>query len=201
MTRLTDFLQSGNFYIGDISQKGKAKLAPIYDDAGKPIKVTLARDCSLRTPWPVSSFDGSERCTLDIIMNPQLEQLADKIDANVVQAIHNEPTRYFKNPPKDDWYKSLKKESSREGYAGTLRTKLTIGEERCSFKCWDANKKLMPIEDIRAIQWQSATFAAQVTLKGVYFQSNSYGPLVEVNMLMIKPEDDVCPFQDEESEF
>ena len=52
----------------------------------------------------------------------------------------------------------------------------------------------MTVEQIKAIQWPTTGFACQVSLKGVYFQSNSYGPMLEVDMLMVKPEDEVCPF-------
>ena len=49
-----------------------------------------------------------------------------QIDAEARGLIENNTERYFKNPPKEDWYKSIKKEASKEGYEGTLRTKLTI---------------------------------------------------------------------------
>ena len=76
-----------------------------------------------------------------------------------------------------------------------------IRDSSCSFKCWDANKKPMTIQEIKDIHWPSTTFACQVLLKGVYFQSNSYGAMLEVLMLMVKPEDDTCPFGDEDFEF
>ena len=52
----------------------------------------------------------------------------------------------------------------------------------------------MTIEQIKALDWSSTGIAYQVSLKGVYFQSNSYGPMTEVTMLMVKPEDEACPF-------
>ena len=149
----------------------------------------------------MSSFDGGERCSLDIVLTPELQRLGDKIDGEVRGFIEKNTERYFKTPPKEDWYKSIKKEPSKEGYEGTLRTKLTIKEDSCSFKCWDATKTLMPIAEIKRIQWPSTAFACAVTLKGVYFQSNSYGPMLEVTMLMVKPEDDVCPFGGDDFEF
>ena len=48
----------GALSVGDISQKGKARIAPIYDARGKPIKLLLSKEPVLRTPWQVSSFDG-----------------------------------------------------------------------------------------------------------------------------------------------
>ena len=77
---------------------------------------------------------------MDIILNEELEKLALKIDTEVKAFVEKNSDKYFKNPPKEDWYKSVKHDPSKEGYQGTLRTKVTIGEEKCSFKCWDADK-------------------------------------------------------------
>ena len=62
----------------------------------------------------------------------------------------------MRNAPSDlgSWYKSVKKTASKEGYADTLRTKCTIEDKRASFKCWDAERKLMTPEEIRAIEAQ-----------------------------------------------
>ena len=203
MTSVEEFLKPkfGILSVGDINQKGKARIANIFDARGKPIKLNLCKEPVLRTPWQVSSFDGGERCTLDLKLTPELERVADKIDSDVRGFIEKNSDRYFKTPPKEDWYKSIKKEPSKEGYDGTLRTKLTIKEDSCSFKCWDGDKKPMTIEQIKALDWPSTGIACQVALKGVYFQSNSYGPLLEVTMLMLKPEDEVCPFGDDDFEF
>ena len=203
MTSVTDFLKPkfGALSVGDISQKGKAKIAPVVDCHGKAVKLTLSKEPTLRTPWSVSSFDGGDRCTLDIVLTDELEQVCTKIDTEVRSAIEKDTTKHFKNPPKDDWFNSLKKEPSKEGYEGTMGTKLTIRDSSCSFKCWDANKKPMTIQEIKDLHWPSTTFACQVLLKGVYFQSNSCGPMLEVLMLMVKPEDDTCPFGDDDFEF
>ena len=66
----------------DISQRGKARIANIYGK-GEPIRIVLAKECVLRTPWQVSSFDGGERCSLDICMDDVLEQVVKKIDEGV----------------------------------------------------------------------------------------------------------------------
>ena len=202
-TTLEQFLKPkfGALSVGDMCQKGKARIANTYDSKGKPIKIFLAKEPVLRTPWQVSSFDGGERCSLDICLTPELQQLGNKIDTEVRSYIEKNFDRYFKNPPKDDWYKSIIKESSKDGYEGTLRTKVTIKEDKVSFKCWDQDRNLMTVEQIKAIHWPSTGFACQVNLKGVYFQSNSYGPMLEVEMVMVKPEDEVCPFTADDFEF
>ena len=59
-----------------------------------------------------------------------------------------------------------KKEASKEGYASTMRTTLTIGEDRCSFKCWDEKKQPMTLGQIKTIHWPSTAFACAATLNG-----------------------------------
>ena len=100
MTTLEQFLKPkfGALSVGDICQKGKARVANIYDSKGKPIKLFLAKEPVLRTPWQVSSFDGGERCSLDICLTPELEQLGIKIDTEVRGFIEKNSDRYFKTP-------------------------------------------------------------------------------------------------------
>ena len=122
MTTIKEFLKpTSQISIGDASQTGKSRIANIYDDKGRPIKLILAKDCSLRTPWPVASFDGGDRCSLDIIMNDELEKMVDKIDVLVLEWIKKDVQRYLKNAPTDIslWYKSLREESTKECYANT----------------------------------------------------------------------------------
>ena len=199
MTSLKNF-QKTQIIVSDISQKGKTRIANISDQKGKPIKIVLSKECTLRTPWNVSAYDGGSRCSLDIMMNEKLHNLVNKIDSDVFNAICKESNRYFKTPPKDlgSWYKSLRKEASKEGYTDTLRTKCTISEDRASFKCWDEDRRPMSISDIRKINWPQSTFACEVALKGVYFQSNSFGVMLEVTNLMVKTEDESCPFEETE---
>ena len=197
MTSLKDF-QKTSITISDICQKGKTRIANIADEKGRPIKIVLSKDCTLKTPWNVSSYDGGTRCSLDVIMNEDLNKLVTKIDNDVFNWVSSDSNRYFKTPPKDltSWYKSLRKEASKEGYSDTLRTKCTIAEDKVSFKCWDADKHQMTIAEIRKINWPQSSFACEVALKGVYFQSNSFGPMLEVTNVMITPEDESCPFEE-----
>ena len=85
MTSVEGFLKTkfGVLSVGDISQKGKARITNIFDARAKPVKLNLCKEPVLRTPWQVSSFDGGERCTLDLVLTPELERLADKIDSDV----------------------------------------------------------------------------------------------------------------------
>ena len=117
MTTVQVFLKPkfGTISLGDISQKGKARIAPIHDAKGKPIRLVLSKGAVLRTPWQVSSFDGSDRCSLDIILTEELEALCGKIDDAVRGAVEKDPNRYFKGAMKEDWYKPLNKRGNHGG--------------------------------------------------------------------------------------
>ena len=125
--------------------------------------------------------------------------MVDKIDALVLEWINKDVHRYFKNAPKDisSLYKSLRKEATKEGYANTLLAKCTITSTKASFRCWDGDKNPMTVAGIKDIEWPNFAFACQVTLKGLYFQSNSFGPLLEVTSVMVRAEDATCPFAEE----
>lgn len=56
----------------------------------------------------------------------------------------------------------------------------------------------MTVADIRNISWPQTTFACEVALQGVYFQSNSFGPMLEVTNVLVKPEDESCLFAETE---
>ena len=92
MTSLKNF-QKTQIIVGDICQKGKTRIANIYDQKGKPIKIVLSKECTLRTPWNVSAYDGGSRCSLDIMMNEELHNLVNKIDSDVFNAICKESNR------------------------------------------------------------------------------------------------------------
>ena len=55
----------------------------------------------------------------------------------------------------------------------------------------------MALDEIRDIDWVNSSVACEVALKGVYFQNNSFGPMLELRNIMIQPEDCTCPFADE----
>ena len=57
---------------------------------------------------------------MDICLTPALDDIAAKIDSEVRGYIEDNSGRYFRNPPKEDWYNPIKKESSKGGYYGDL---------------------------------------------------------------------------------
>ena len=77
-----------------------------------------------------------------------------------------------------------------------MRTKLTLGGGKCSAKVWnDARQRLTPAE-VEEIDWPSAQLGVVVRVVGVYFQAQSFGPMLEVESLLVKAEDASCPFGD-----
>ncbi|MDA8583821.1 hypothetical protein N9L68_06290 [bacterium] len=197
MTSLQDF-QNTKITLSDICQKGKTIIANIADEKGRPTNIVLSKDCTLNTPWHVSSYDGGSRCSFDIVMTEVMQTMVTNIDKEVLDWTSNDTARYFKSPPKDipSWYKSVNKEASKEGYSDTLRTTCTIIGEMASFKCWYGDRSAISTGDIKNINWPPSTFACEVALKGVYFQANSFGPMLEVTDVMITPEDQSCPFDE-----
>ena len=128
-----------------------------------------------------------------------MAQVLKTIDEGVYSWIAASPEKCFKTVPKDleGMFKSLRKEPSKEGYCSTMRTKCTISEDKASFKCWNGNtRQPMGVEEIKRIDWPNSSFACEVLVKGVYFQANSFGPMLEVKNVMIRTEDDTCPFMD-----
>ena len=95
MTSIQEMIKpTSQICLSDICQTGKTRIAKITNVKGNPIRIVLAKDCSLRTPWPVSSFDvGGTRCSLDIIMEEELELLAAKIDGDVYAFIESDVAR------------------------------------------------------------------------------------------------------------
>ncbi|MDA8583150.1 hypothetical protein N9L68_02930 [bacterium] len=102
MASVEDFLKPKfvTLSVGDISPKGKARIANISGSRGKQIKLVLSKQPVLRTPWTVSSFDGGGRCSLDIVLTPELDRLAANIDSEARGFIEKDTERYFKTPHK-----------------------------------------------------------------------------------------------------
>ena len=132
-------------------------------------------------------------------MDAEFEELVDKIVKDVFEWIERDPQRYFKHTPTylSAGYTPLRKESTREGYCGTLRTKCTIGESKASFKCWDVDQNPMAFDDIKSIDWPNIAFACEAALNGLYFHSSFFGPMMEVTNVMIRADDQSCPFNNE----
>ena len=89
-------IAGGDFQIGAI-QDAKSRIAPITRD-GKPVLTTLSAKPELTTPlspWP--SYDGGERCSLDLRLTPELTKLAEWIDECILKQVQANPATWYNN--------------------------------------------------------------------------------------------------------
>ena len=96
----------------DICHKGNTRIANSVDEKGRPIKIVLSKDCTLKTPWNVSSYDGGSRCSLDIAMTEEMQNMATKrgVHTNLGEdSIDADTLKLFKT--QDLSYVTLKKQS------------------------------------------------------------------------------------------
>ena len=203
MISLQTFLSDpGTIELGDINSSGKSRIANLTCN-GKPLKLLLAKTPSLKTPYSVSSYDGtSDRCSLDLCLTDELSRLADTIDVAVLSYVKKNAGRYFKNPPVDPGatFRPVRRKASREEYTDTFRTKITLSPTKCSAKAWGANKEPLTPEQLCALEWPSCKLALAVQVSGCYFQGSSWGPTINVIFLKVQPEDTTCPFVDDDVE-
>ena len=60
MQSLAKFLASPQqLHLGEVNSTGKSRIANLSGKGGKPIRILLAKECALRTPFCVKSFDGT----------------------------------------------------------------------------------------------------------------------------------------------
>ncbi len=55
--------------------------------------------------------------------------------------------------------------------------------------------ELMSPEQLAEVDWREAKFTVQCTLKSVYFQAGSFGPVMEINSMLLIAESPECPFE------
>ena len=131
---IEQFIASGDIEIGALDSK--SRIAPVTQN-GKPVLLTLSASPELTTPFsPWPSYDGGERCSIDLRMTPQLGDLADHLDEMVQRIVGANPTQWFSKPPKnlDTLYNSARRPASKEGYTDTFRTKCSLRDKSASFK-------------------------------------------------------------------
>ena len=197
MQSLAKFLASPQtLHLGEVNATGKSRIANLSGKGGKPIRVLLAKGCTLRTPFQCKSFDGtSDRCSLDLCMTDELSKFADFIDTAVLALVKESPAAYFKKPPADvaSIYQSVRRTASKPEYSDTLRTKITLGAKP-SCKIWGPDKNLLTCEDVGELDWPSSRLAVGVQISGVWFLAASSGAMINVCQLMVQPGDVSCPF-------
>ena len=181
---IEQLIAGGDFQIGAI-QDAKSRIAPVTRD-GKPVLITLSATPGLTTPFsPWPSFDGGERCSLDLRMTPELEKLSVWIDECVQRQVITSPATWYSKVPKNvmDLYNSCRRAANKEGFSDTFRTKCSLREKTASFKAWDLEKQAqLTVPQLKhEVDWPNSAMAIQAQLSGVYFQAaTGYGPVLSV---------------------
>ena len=197
MQSIAQYLEaSGQVSLGDIN--AKSRTAPLLGGDGKPIKVVLAQEASLWTPWQCSAFDASsDRCSLDLVITAdnRLGEFADAIDNAVLEYVKNSKERYIKGHADiTTSFRPCRRKASKEGYNDTLRCKMTLSGTKCSAKAWDGNNLPMLPAELKELDWPACRLAVSVAVTGVYFQAGTWGPVLNVHMLQCVATSRECPF-------
>ena len=194
---IEQFIASGDIEIGALDSK--SRIAPVTQN-GKPVLLTLSASPELTTPFsPWPSYDGGERCSVDLRMTPQLGDLADHLDEMVQRIVGANPTTWFSKPPKnlDTLYNSARRPASKEGYADTFRTKCSLRDKSASFKAWDLERReQLSVDQLKAeVDWPNSCMAVVAQLSGVYFQASGYGPVLNLKSVGLRTASAECPFE------
>ena len=191
-------IAGGDFQIGAI-QDIKSRIAPITRD-GKPLLITLSAKPTLTTPFsPWPSYDGGERCSIDLRITPELAKLADWIDECVQRQVMASPATWYRQVPKalDSLYNSCRRTASKKGYSDTFRTKCSLREKSASFKAWDLEKQVqLTVDQLKnEVDWPNSEMAIQVQLSGMDVQSTGFGPVISVKSMGLRTASAECPFE------
>ena len=194
---IEQFIANGTIEIGALDSK--SRIASVTQN-GKPVLLTLSATPELTTPFsPWPSYDGGERCSVDLRMTPQLDKLANHLDELVPEIVGANPTQWFSKPPKnlDTLYNSARRPASKEGYADTFRTKCSLREKTASFKAWDLERRdQLTVDQLKGeVDWPNSCMAIVAQLSGVYFQASGYGPVLNLKSAGLRTASAECPFE------
>ena len=197
MQSIAQYLEANTaISLGDIN--AKSRTASLFGGDGKPIRVVLAQETTLWTPWQVSAFDASsDRCSMDLVITSDnhLGQFADAVDTAVFDFVKGSKERYIKGQADlAATFRPCRRKASKEGYNDTLRCKMTRSATKCSAKAWDGNKVPVSPAELKELDWTACKMAVAVAVSGVYFQAGTWGPILNVHMLQVAPQDRSCPF-------
>ena len=186
----------GDFQIGAILDP-KSRIAPITR-SGKPVLITLSAKPKLTTPFsPWPSYDGGERCSIDLRMTPELAKLAEWIDECIQRQVKENPATWFSKVPKAQLYNSCHRTASKEAYSDTFRTKCSLREKSASFKAWDLEKQVqLTVDQLKnEVDWPNSEMAIQVQLSGMHVQSTGFGPVISVKSMGLRTASTESPFE------
>ena len=67
-----------------------------------------------------------------------------------------------------------------------LRVKCTLGAKKKSFRVFGPDRKEMTLDEVRAIDWRNTKFGAIAKIKSCFFQASSFGPVLELEALLVE---------------
>ena len=196
MATIDEFVAKGDFQLGALD--AKTRIAPVTQN-GKPVFITLCATPDLQTPWSVwPSYDGGARCSVELLVTPQLQKLGDHIDKVVLETVKANPSQWFSKTPKsvEDLHNSVIRQPSKEQYQPTFRCKCSLREKSASFKAWDLERKTtLGVDDLKQLDWPNSRMAICAQLSGVYFQASGFGAVIQLKSVGLRTASAVCPFE------
>ena len=121
-------------------------------------------------------------------------EFTDAVDSAVFDFVKNSKERYIKgNADLTTTFRPCRRKASKEGYSDTLRCKITLSATKCSAKAWDANKDPISPALLKELDWPACKMAVAVAVSGCYFQAGTWGPILNVHLLQVAPQDRSCP--------
>ena len=181
-------LQAGDIIVG----KNASKAASITSTAGQPITL-LFQNCT--SPFGLSTWGGDDaskdRVSLDLRASPTIESCVTKIDEAILKYVEANASKYFPaNLTKDrirEYFRPTLKIHEENKYPALIKTKLS----KSRVKVWDTAKKTISADAIEP----HSNVSVVLTVRALYFQSKSWGIVLECQHVMLAENSAECPFE------
>ena len=178
-------LIAGDIIVG----KNASKSAAITDEDGKQITLVFT-DCEC--PFGLSTWQDQpqDRVSLDLRACPLLESCVSKIDEAILDYVEANAKRYFGSSITKDkvreYFRPTLKVHEENKYPPLIKTKLS----KSRVKVWDAEKQPLSVDAIQAHSQVSVV----VLIRALYFQSKTWGVVLECQHVKISENSAECPF-------
>ena len=183
-----------NWKVGDIVSNARGtKTASILSNGQCPTKKFGTVAHPLRAPYGANSFDpNSTRLNIDFCIDVDLREFLGKVDKWAKETILKESPRFFKKQlTKDEvnlMYVPTIKKHNKDGveYADTCKTKFTKNKLRH----WGFDHKAREAPS----DYRNADLVGMVAIKNLWFGSNQFGVVLELEDLIVSETIKECPF-------
>ena len=178
-------LIAGDIIVG----KNASKSAAITDEDGKQITLVFT-DCEC--PFGLSTWQDQpqDRVSLDLRASPLLESCVSKIDEAILDYMEADARKYFGSSITKDkvreYFRPTLKVHEESKYPPLIKTKLS----KSRVKVWGAEKQPLSVDAIEAHSQVSVV----VMIRALYFQSKTWGVVLECQHVMLAENSAECPF-------